>query len=187
MYWGAVSGASYYSLWYWNGSNAVRFYNTGSTGLYINLSPGYSYWLGVKTECSGTSSDIRWTYVTTPSSLIGGSNDQGNNQVSAMEEGVQMRISEESGAIFGGMNVKVYPNPSRDRSTIEFSLLEDSQVTAFVTDMTGKKIAVLADNEPQIVGTHQLTFEGGDLSAGMYYCTIIAGEYKTVRKIILTK
>ena len=80
-----------------------------------------------------------------------------------------------------------YPNPFSTHTTIEFSLPEDLPVTIFVTDMTGKQIATLLNNEEKHVGKHEVIFNGSNYPAGMYYYTIQAGEYRAMKKMIIAK
>jgi len=85
-----------------------------------------------------------------------------------------------------GIDVRNYPNPFSVQTTIEFDLPEDAPVTIFVSDMTGKQVAVLLDEE-KYAGKHQVIFDGTNHTAGMYYYTIQAGEYVTTQKMIIVK
>lgn len=85
------------------------------------------------------------------------------------------------------VTLRNYPNPFTGQTNIEFVLPQDSPVTLFVSDMTGRKVAILLNNETQTEGTHLLTFDGSNYPAGMYYYTIQAGEYLGTQKMILVK
>jgi len=85
------------------------------------------------------------------------------------------------------VSLRNYPNPFTGQTNIEFVLSKDSPVTLFVSDMTGRKVAMLLDNEVKTEGTHLLTFDGSNYPAGMYYYTIRAGEYLGTQKMILVK
>jgi len=87
----------------------------------------------------------------------------------------------------GIVDVRNYPNPFSTQTTIEFDLPKDIPVTLFVSDMTGKQIAVILDNEQQYAGKNQVTFDGSNYPSGMYYYTIQAGEYAATKKMVLTK
>jgi len=80
-----------------------------------------------------------------------------------------------------------YPNPFTGQTTIEFVLTEDTPVTLFVSDVTGKQVAVLLNNDEKAQGTHSEIFNGANYPAGMYYYTIQAGEYYGTQKMILAK
>jgi len=99
------------------------------------------------------------------------------------------KIEQESDpyAIREQINIKNYPNPFTGTTTIEFTLKNDSPVTLFISDATGRQIAKLLTGEQQTTGTHQVTFDGNPYPAGMYYYTIQAGEYVGVQKMVLVK
>jgi len=135
--------------------------------------------LGVSAVCGGSQSYIKWVHVATPSYLTAPDDNQNPIAVN-ISESAQFKTSSE-------MMVNVYPNPFRDKSIISYNLISDSKVTVFVSDATGRQVALLADNEPMTAGTHESILYGNELTSGVYYCTVIAGEYKSVQKIILMK
>jgi len=85
------------------------------------------------------------------------------------------------------VDIRNYPNPFTQQTTIEFTLEKDVPVTLFVSDLTGKQIAVLLDDEQKLKGTHQAIFDGNNYLAGMYYYTIQAGNYVSTQKMTLVK
>jgi len=108
-----------------------------------------------------------------------------NNNIAAQEINITCNGNKESAEM--GIDVRNYPDPFSEETTIEFDLPKDTPVTLFVSDMTGRQVAVLIENEQKNVGKHQVTFDGSDYAAGMYYYTIRAGEYVTTQKMILAK
>jgi len=80
-----------------------------------------------------------------------------------------------------------YPNPFTGQTTIEFVLTQDTPVTLFVSDVTGKQVAMLLNKEAKTQGTHSVTFDGNNYPAGMYYYTIQAGDLYGTQKMILAK
>jgi len=86
------------------------------------------------------------------------------------------------------IDLSINPNPFTDQSIIQFSHLStNTPVTVFVTDMMGNKVVSLADNEQMNNGIHQLIFDGSDLPAGMYYCTLMSGDMIKTEKVMITK
>jgi len=85
------------------------------------------------------------------------------------------------------ISFKNYPNPFTGQTTIEFTLPKDTPVTLSVSDVTGKQIAVLLNNEQRTRGTHQIIFDGNAHPAGMYYYTIQAGDYVATQRMTLMK
>jgi len=85
------------------------------------------------------------------------------------------------------ITISNYPNPFTGQTTIEYNLPDDSQVMLVVTDLTGKQIAVLVNQEQKTKGINTVSFDGSNYPAGMYYYTIQAGEYVGTEKMILVK
>ncbi len=90
-------------------------------------------------------------------------------------------------AEYKSMTVKNYPNPFTGQTTIAFDLPKDTEVTLFVSDMTGKQITRLLEHQPTLKGTHQVIFDGTAYPAGMYYYTIQAGNEVVTQKMMLMK
>jgi len=85
-------------------------------------------------------------------------------------------------------DLSIHPNPFTDQSVIQFSqLVTNTPVTVFVTDMMGNKVVSLVDNEQMSIGTHQLIFDGNNLPAGMYYCTLMSGDMIQTKKMMIIK
>jgi CubicO group peptidase (beta-lactamase class C family) len=79
-----------------------------------------------------------------------------------------------------------YPNPFNPSTTIEFILPKSEFVELKVYNILGKKVATLVSNKLNS-GNHSYTFDGRNLASGIYYCQLVAGEYKEVKKMILIK
>lgn len=79
-----------------------------------------------------------------------------------------------------------YPNPFNPSTKIDFSLPENSKVSLRVFDITGKETAVLINSE-MAAGFHTVNFEARNLSSGIYFYTIIAGNFTKTAKMVLTK
>ena len=85
------------------------------------------------------------------------------------------------------LELRNYPNPFTEQTSIEYVLSKDNLVTLIVSDLTGKQIAVVVNNEQVIKGTHIVSFDGSHYPAGMYYYTIQAGKYLKTQKMTLMK
>ena len=85
-----------------------------------------------------------------------------------------------------------YPNPFNPTTTINFTLPVEGIVTLKVFDIQGRELRTLL-NEGRNVGTHSLTFQGDDLSNGVYFLRFMvnaqSGEnlYSKVSKLVLMK
>ncbi len=60
------------------------------------------------------------------------------------------------------------PNPFNPATTISFTLPADSHATLTVHDITGRKVATLADNFMS-AGKHSAVFDGSNLASGVYF------------------
>ncbi len=81
-----------------------------------------------------------------------------------------------------------YPNPFNPATTIKFGLPENSNVTLSVYDITGRLIKTLFKNEGLSAGTFKYTFDGSNLSSGMYfYSLVVDGNLIDTKKMILIK
>ena len=79
-----------------------------------------------------------------------------------------------------------YPNPFNPGCRIKYSIPGSGQVTLKVYDILGNEISTPV-NEKQSPGTYEINFNGSSLSSGVYFYTLISGEYKETRSMILTK
>ncbi len=79
-----------------------------------------------------------------------------------------------------------YPNPFNPTSTISFYLPQASEVKLQVFDITGRLVSTLV-NEKRIAGSHSIQFEGSNLSSGVYFYRLEAGDFVSTRKMTLIK
>lgn len=77
----------------------------------------------------------------------------------------------------------VYPNPSTGQFTFEFYLQQQSSVNLVVLNSLGRVVATLADGV-LTPGAHQLYWNAGNLSAGMYYLQLKTDNQFITKKII---
>jgi hypothetical protein len=82
-----------------------------------------------------------------------------------------------------------YPNPFNPETKIKYQIPPGSRaenVTLIVYDASGREAAVLL-NQNQPAGEHEVTFNGSNLSSGVYFYSLQAGEFKQTRKMVLIK
>lgn len=81
--------------------------------------------------------------------------------------------------------VKIYPNPFRSQTNIEYFLREKSKVTIEIFDAMGRKAAQVAD-EMQEKGEHKYIFDAAKsgLSKGIYNLKIKGGQESGYERII---
>ncbi len=79
-----------------------------------------------------------------------------------------------------------YPNPFNPMTKIKFQMPNQRFVKLVVFDMLGREASVLV-NEELKPGTYEVNFYGSKFSSGTYFYTLIAGEYRETKSMILLK
>ena len=85
-----------------------------------------------------------------------------------------------------------YPNPFNPRTTIKFDIsdvgtgLALSAVTLKIYDVLGNEVATLI-NEYKPAGSYEVDFNASNLSSGVYFYKLIAGNFSAVKKLMLIK
>lgn len=79
-----------------------------------------------------------------------------------------------------------YPNPFNPTTKINFSLGQASNVKLNIYNILGQKVATLI-NQQLKAGSHTVDFNASNLSSGVYFYGLDAGEVKTYKKMMLLK
>jgi len=79
-----------------------------------------------------------------------------------------------------------YPNPFNPSTIIAFQLPVNGFVSLEIYDLLGRKIATLV-NEKKEAGRYSVKWDASKFSSGIYFCTIQAGVYRNIKKMVLMK
>ena len=79
-----------------------------------------------------------------------------------------------------------YPNPFNPTTAIRYQAPGNSTVRLAVYDVLGREVAVLA-NERQTAGMHEVRFDGGRYSSGVYFYELTSGSIRIVHSMVLVK
>lgn len=79
-----------------------------------------------------------------------------------------------------------YPNPFNPTTTISYSIPKDGLVNIRVYDITGREIRTLV-NEIKVTGNYSIVFNGSNLSSGVYFYKIEAGDFVQTKRMVLIK
>ena len=84
-----------------------------------------------------------------------------------------------------------YPNPFNPETTIKFALPTGEDVTLTVINVLGQSVRELV-NDRLPAGYHSIVFDGRNdqgkpLASGVYFYSLVAGEFKEASKMILLK
>ena len=98
--------------------------------------------------------------------------------------GLELRLIESSAAKFWlGQN---NPNPAYEQSRINFSIGLDGPALLELFDVKGNRVGTLVDDylEP---GEYEVTWDGRNYPAGLYYVRLTSGSWVEVHRLILLK
>jgi hypothetical protein len=79
-----------------------------------------------------------------------------------------------------------YPNPFNPATSIQFAVGSMQFVTLKIYDILGREVATLVDEE-KIAGNYEVTFDGKNLSTGIYFYQFKSGNFRATKKMILIK
>jgi hypothetical protein len=82
--------------------------------------------------------------------------------------------------------ISIFPNPANEAAYITFNLENATNMTVYMTDMTGKVVKNLFSGK-SISGGQMLPVDLSNVSAGNYFITVTNGQFKNSAKITVVK
>jgi photosystem II stability/assembly factor-like uncharacterized protein len=79
-----------------------------------------------------------------------------------------------------------YPNPFNPSTVIRYRIAEPSMVVLKVYDVLGRELTTLV-HERQAAGQYSIVFNAQSLSSGTYFYRLTAGEFTSIKKMMLVK
>lgn len=79
-----------------------------------------------------------------------------------------------------------YPNPFNPTTSIQFAITNSGKYSLRVFNLLGQEVANLIDSELN-PGIHKVSFNGGDLSSGIYLYRLTGNNVNLTKKMILIK
>jgi photosystem II stability/assembly factor-like uncharacterized protein len=79
-----------------------------------------------------------------------------------------------------------YPNPFNNSTIISYQISADNYVTLIVYDVLGNQVTTLI-SENKKAGYYTINFSASDLSSGIYFYKLTAGEFNSTKKFLLIK
>jgi alpha-tubulin suppressor-like RCC1 family protein len=117
----------------------------------------------------------------------------GNNSTTNSGVPVQVVFDAGSGVVFPENGIPQeyslnanYPNPFNPSTTISFELSAMSDVKLTIYDMNGKIVSTLINNAMP-AGYHETSWDASDLSSGIYFYRLQAGDFVDTKKMIFMK
>ncbi len=79
-----------------------------------------------------------------------------------------------------------YPNPFNSATQIKFSLSKIEFISLKVFDVLGREVATIL-NEIKMPGVYKIDFDAGELSSGVYFYRLKAGDFLQTKRMLLLK
>ena len=79
-----------------------------------------------------------------------------------------------------------YPNPFNPTTNIQFAIPHSGFVTLKVYDILVREVTTLV-NEEKHSGTYTVNFDASNLSSGVYFYSIKAGNFNQTKKMIIVR
>ena len=77
-------------------------------------------------------------------------------------------------------------NPFSQSTTIRYIVPQDVHVTLDVYDVLGRRVSTLVSDD-HAAGSFHTQFDGQDLTAGVYFLRLNAGDFADTKKVLLLK
>ena len=162
----------------------LHFNNMQTTG--FNVNPNnfkVKYWNNQNNSWVTVSNAV----VNTSTNTVTFSQSQVSNYVILTADKVTTGITDYKNSIPDNFSLRQnYPNPFNPSTTIEFSIKENSNIKLSVYNLLGQKVTTLI-NQPMSAGVHSVQFNADNLSSGIYFYKLTAGENSKVMKMELLK
>ena len=82
--------------------------------------------------------------------------------------------------------IQNYPNPFNPGTIISYQLSTDSDVKLSIYDILGNEIEVLVNGQ-KAAGSYEVSFDGSNLSTGVYFYVLQAGNFSDSKKMLLLR
>lgn len=82
--------------------------------------------------------------------------------------------------------VALYPNPTKDKTAVSFSLATKSHVTIQLLDMTGRVVSTIADGN-YAAGNQEVSVDTRELAAGLYHVRVATDGSTVTERLSVVK
>lgn len=83
------------------------------------------------------------------------------------------------------LNMLIYPNPTRGNFTLSFDNNSSQPVSAYLTDLTGRRMINMINAESLVKGNHKQLINSESLHSGIYFVVIEQAGSRTVKKLVV--
>ena len=167
------------------GSNLSYFWDFGDGNTSTQAYPNYTYsTAGPFYLCLTVTGDSSCTSTYCDSIDAGGIVLKQNGFNINVISPITLGINDEAKEFISSL--QLYPNPVRNELTIELELTNPTTVEVFVTDLLGKTVANIV-NEEINVGTTKFQWNTSTTKNGIYLLNIISNHSRQVKKVVVNR
>ncbi|MBN1300513.1 MAG: T9SS type A sorting domain-containing protein, partial [Melioribacteraceae bacterium] len=181
---GAVGGAGEYDFGIWvikksDGSQEVRYRLTNGSGYMFQ---------GTVVEENPVATTFNSLNIALNSSTATSMDliDVHVDQIALDDVPTGIKSDEKSGVPTQYALDQNYPNPFNPSTTIEFALPKSGDVNLVVYDILGRVVTKLVSGTLN-AGYYKVNFDASNLASGIYFYSITAGDFQSVKKLMLLK
>lgn len=151
-------------------AGAIAYFNDGSTRIFTETSVNQAGQMRMETPWN-------WSDISEVGLVAVNINE---------DENLRINVGTESYALESAKLEQNYPNPFREKTTIEFTLPRESDVQLKIYDITGRLVQTLVD-ETLPDGSHSEDFDPRGLASGIYIYQLTTDEGTDDRKMTFIK
>jgi len=86
---------------------------------------------------------------------------------------------------FNDFTLSISPNPTSGKLNINYTLTEPANTSVSISNLLGIEIAKISENQFQMPASYNLNYDLGNLTSGVYFVTVKAGNKLETKKIIV--
>lgn len=182
--------SAYYAVWF---SYSGNFGSTWSTPERVTPATPLRDWRFVSvSQVNNTVGGATTVQMLVQSDSLAGTHVNGSpiglGEAVGIKTEVNVGINNISSVVPGDFSLaQNFPNPFNPTTSIRFDIKNTSNITLKVYNANGQEVATLVNNEVVTPGTKEVSFNGNNLSSGIYFYTLFAGDFKETKKMMLIK
>lgn len=85
----------------------------------------------------------------------------------------------------GNLDFHIYPNPTQDRSIVEFNLVNNSKVSVKLLDILGNEVLDLVNGQQLAEGNYKFPVSRNAMSSGVYFVRLMIDDRLFTQKLLL--
>lgn len=85
------------------------------------------------------------------------------------------------------LELSIFPNPGRSQVDLQYQLTEPTAVSIFITDLNGKVVQKITDQNPKEPGVNSTRVDLQELASGLYIVQLITTNHRVTKKLSVIK